>query len=383
MRRYWRKAGQLAAITLVIMLVVSLFIATPVLAQGVGLSGNFYRQHFELSPGETLPAGEDVYVVVSNPGDSSLRVKMITQAPLGVTLLLSQDDFTLDPEGEQKVNINVQVSQQAVPGEYTITISAEAQREGGGIKVTAGVEQEAALSILGESGRVIISSVTDEGDSFPALIGVYQQVDGELTEVRPPQKGKLEARLTPGDYIAQAQYQDIKLAEESFSLAADEEKEITLEISTIVFESFSVVPNYEETTKKPTSVGIAYAINNLYEPVSDVEVVLKVMRDDEPLDEISLTSMGKLGVDRIELSYNYIPTSGWKDGSYGFKLELLLSGKVYTTSPEEKLDVGQSSGMEGISLPSNISWPVLGAIAGGIVLIVLLIILLARRRTGY
>ena len=99
MRRYLGKVRQSVSVAIFIILALILFMPAPVLAQGMGLSGNFYRQHFELCPGETLPAG-DAYVVVSNPGDSPLIVKMITQAPPGVTLLLTQDNFTLDAGGQ-------------------------------------------------------------------------------------------------------------------------------------------------------------------------------------------------------------------------------------------------------------------------------------------
>ena len=88
MRVYFPGARIYLAPAILIVLVLGLLLPAPVLAQGVGLSGNFYRQHFELSPGETS-SGDDAYVVVSNPSDSPVRVKMVTEAPAGVTLLLT------------------------------------------------------------------------------------------------------------------------------------------------------------------------------------------------------------------------------------------------------------------------------------------------------
>ena len=202
------------------------------------------------------------------------------------------------------------MSQQAVPGEYTIVISAEARREGTGIKITAAAQQQATLSVLGEAGRVTITAVTDEGEPFPALVGVYQEVAGELSEIRSPQKGKLEARLNPGDYIAQAHYQDIKLAEESFSLAADEEKEITLVCYTLCLPEFSVSPIYSDSGEL-ASARIEYTIANLLEPLNDVKAVLKVELDGQPLDEVELMSFSKLDVGSTSGSYNYIPGQGW------------------------------------------------------------------------
>ena len=366
---------------ILIMLVLSLFFPTSVQAQGMGLSGNFYRQHFELSPGETS-LEEDVYVLVSNPSDSSVRVKMVTQTPEGVEFLLSQDDFTLAPGGEQKVNISVQVSQQAVPGEYTLNISAEAYREGTGIKVTAGAQQQAKLSILGEAGTVIITAVTDEGDSFSALVGVYQEIEGKLSEIRSPQKGRLEARLTPGDYIAQAHCQDIKVAEESFSLVADEEKEVTLVCYTLCLSDFSVSPTYSNDGEL-LSAKVAYTIANLDKPLKEVKAVLKVELDGKPLDETELTSFSNLDVGTTGGSYNYSPALGWqKNHAYSFTIELYAGDKLRYQSPPQELIPGQTRPAGAAPAKPPINWHVVGGIIAGVVVMAVAVLLIKRRRAN-
>ena len=66
MRGYLGKVKRLAKTVVFMALMLSLFLPGPVEAQGLAVSGNFYRQHFELSPGETS-SGDDVYVVVEPP----------------------------------------------------------------------------------------------------------------------------------------------------------------------------------------------------------------------------------------------------------------------------------------------------------------------------
>lgn len=375
MKEYWGKARQLAITAVIAVSMLSLFMPSPVQAQGMGLSGNFYRQHFELCPGETSPEA-DIYVVVSNPTDSAIRVKMVAVTPEGVQILPSQDDFALEAGGQQKVNIRVQVSQQAVPGEYTIVISAEAYREGTGIKITAAAQQEATLSVLGEAGRVTITAVTDKGEPFPALVGVYQEVAGELSEIRPLKKGKLEARLVPGDYIAQAHYQDIKLAEESFSLAADEEKEITLVCYTLLLSEFSVSPVYSDSGEL-ASARIEYTIANLLEPLKDVKAVLKVEIDDKPLDEVELVSFSNIDIGTSGGNYNYIPSQGWKKNhSYSFVIELYAAGELRYQSPPQELTYGKA----GAGLPGGMSWPMIGGIIAGVAIITVVVVSVRRRR---
>ena len=372
MRVCFQGARSYLAPAILVVLVLSLLLPAPVLAQGVGLSGNFYRQHFELSPGET--SSGDVYVVVSNPSGSPVRVKMVTETPAGVTLLLTQDDFTLAAGEQKRLDIGIKASSDAVPGEYTLALAAEAYREGTGIKVTGGSQQQAALSIMGESGKVIITTVTQEGEPFAASIGIYQEINGELSSVRPPQKSKLEARLTPGDYVTQARYQNIKVAEESFSLAADEEKEITLVCYTLCLANFTVSPVYSDSGEI-ASARINYTIANLHKPLKDVRAVLKVELDGKPLDETELISFSTLDVGSRSGSYSYIPAQGWqKHHTYSFIIELYARGKLYYQSPPQELTPGQGG------FPGGLSWPMLGGIIAGVAIIAGVVFFVRRRK---
>jgi hypothetical protein len=362
----FRGARQRLAPAVFIAAALALFVSAPAQAQGLGLSGNFYRQHYELAPGESLPTG-DVYVVVSNSGDSPLVVNMVTDTPPGVTLSLSEESFTLALGAKQQVYVGVQVSEQASPGEYTLAISAEAQRQGTGIKITTGTQQQAKLSVLGESGRVIITAVTETKEPFPALVGIYQETNDGLAELRPPQTGSLEARLAPGDYVIQASYQDIKLAEEGFSLADGEEKDITLVCPTLLLSDFSVSPvNTDEG--KLASARIGYTIANLAKPLADVRAVLRVTLDGQPLDETELASFSLLDPGSREGSATYIPAQGWQDDhTYGFTMGLYAGDSLRYESPTEKLVVGepsQSAATSSGASASNNRPVIIGAIAG-------------------
>jgi len=376
-RRILRGASRLAPLILVV-LALSILLPNPVQAQGLAMSGNFYRQHFQLLPGETWEG--DAYIVVFNNGDNLINVRLVSQTPQGVELLLSQEELTLPPGEKQQVDIGIKVGPQAVPGEYTLTLSAEAYRAGTGIKVTGGSQQQAELSILGKAGTVTVRSVTQEKEPFSAIIGVYKEVDGEFASVCPQQRSRLETRLTPGDYIAQAHSQDIKVCEQSFSLAADEEKEITLVCYTLCLADYSVSPIYSSDDKL-TSAKIAYTIANLDKPLKDVKAMLKVELDDKHLDETELISFSRLDVGSTGGSYNYIPAQGWQEKhTYSFIIELYAGGKLRYQSAPQELTPGQAqpTGPAPAKLPVN--WPVLGGVIAGVVVVGLLILFLVRRR---
>jgi hypothetical protein len=185
-------------------------------------------------------------------------------------------------------------------------------------------------------------------------------------------------KVAPGNYLAEAYIAGKKLADTTFSIAANETKKITLEIKTVYFEGFGVVPNYNIETNELAFAEIVYTVNNLLEAFPEAKVILKVTKDGNPLDETTLATLAPLEKGRVGLSYNYIPAGGWRKASYGFKLELHIGGELYVTSKEEKLELGK-----GASSAGNINWLLIGGIGGGVVIIVLIIVIFIMRRRAY
>jgi len=355
-----------------IVALLSLLPASPVQAAGMGISGTFSSQHFQLIPGESLST-PDIYVVVFNNTESEMLVKLTPETPAGVELILSAMDYTLSPDSQQRIEVGVAVSHEAVPGEYILTLTAEASPIGSGIKLGAAAQQQAKLTIFGEAGSLVLSIISPEGGPFPAMIKLYRKVEGQNLPCGLSETGKLETRLPPGDYLAEAYFQGTKVAEESFGLAADEKKDVTLVARTIFLEGFCVVPNYHNKTGELVFAKIIYTINNLYQPLEDVKAVLKATVDDQVVEEVELISLPTLDVGKTEGSSNYIPTEGWQDGIYSFKIELYSHGKLHTKSSAQEMTTESEEGAS-----TNTSWPIIGGGVG--VAAIALIVVLARRR---
>ncbi len=82
------------SLTAVCVLVAVFLNAAPVLADGgIAMSGSFYQEAFEIPQGSSI-SGPDIYVVVFNNSSDQLKVKMTSQTPPGVRLVLSQSEFT-------------------------------------------------------------------------------------------------------------------------------------------------------------------------------------------------------------------------------------------------------------------------------------------------
>jgi len=331
-----------------LMLLASLFMAVPAQAQGgLAISGSFYRQAFEIPQGSSVSA-PSVYVVVFNQGDEQFGVRMSWEAPVGVNITLSDDDFALGPGEQQKVLIGVEVSHDAAPGEYEISVTAESYKQGGeGIQLMGAAGQSATLVVLGDSASVAVQTVSPDGEPVVAVVRLFKVIDDSNYEVAYSETGTLDATVAPGSFLASAYVGGENLAEESFDVATDEEKQVTLTVGTIYFEGFGIVPNYHTETGELAFAQIVYTVRNLYQPVADAEIILLVTRDGASLEEISLVTLSTLDIGRAGMNYNYIPSGGWADGSYGFKLQLNLDGEPYATTLEEQFDVSDGGAAGG------------------------------------
>jgi len=372
-----RRAWWLAIFSLLFL--ASLLMAQPAKAGGLAMSGSFYRQEFEIPLGTSLNT-PDVYVVVLNNSSEDFNISMSTETPTGVELVLSPKDFTLKASEQKKIDIGVKVSESAVPGNYTLRVTAEAHKEGTGIQLLGAAGQTAKLTITGEAASVEVTAVTPDGGAVPAMVKLYKQAGNQNFNVGYSDTGSLKMKVAPGNYLAEAYVAGNKLADKTFSIAANETKKITLEIKTVYFEGFSIVPNYNTKTKELAFAQVVYTVNNLLEAFPEAKVILKVTEDGAALDETTLATLSPLEKGRVGLSYNYMPGGGWQKTTYIFKLELQIGGKPYVSSKEEKLELGTGASS---ALHGNINWLLIGGIAGGVVILVLIIIILMMRRRTY
>ncbi len=374
-RQIRRGAGHLAPL-LFLALLLCLALPAPAQAQGLGWSGgSFDGQHFYLLRGETTPEDADIYVSVRNAGDSPITVEITTPTtPLQVELLLSEWNFTLQPGENRKLNVTISVGEEATPGDYTLTVAAAVVPSGEGIQVVVGGQSQAELTILGEAGTVVIRAVDPEGEPFPATIGVYTEIAGELSLVYPLQRSSLETKLAPGDYLARAYYQDITVTEEKFSLAADEQKEIDLVCYSPCLTNFTLSPVYSAEGAL-VSARITYGIINLIQPVDNFTVRLKVSVNNQPLDSADLLSRPTLDAGETSSGdYSYSPAEGWQKGrTYSFVLEFNVGGELYYQSPPKELTPG--------GMPGGVNWAIIGGIIAAVVVVAVVIYLVRRPRT--
>lgn len=365
------------AISLALLLIMtSLCCALPTQAEGgFALSGSFYAQEFELPQGSSLKA-PDVFVVVFNNTDGDFRVRMVPQAPVGVKLILSEEDFLLRAGEQRKIEVGVEVSADASPGEHEVSVTAEPYREGDtGIQIMGAAGQSARLVVVGESASARLQTVSPEGGPVQGVIRLFKIMAGQRYEVAYSETGVIEATIAPGSYVAVAYIAGEELAQESFEVAADEQRTVSLPLETVYFESFGLVPNYGKATNELAFAQVVYTIKNLYRPVQKADVVLHVSLDGATFDEVTLVTLSPLEKGRVGLNYNYVSSEGWRSGTYSFKLELLLDGNSYATTLEKRLSVAgpsepsEPSEATGATEPVTINLELIGGVVAAVAVI--------------
>ena len=360
---------------------------------GIAISGSFYRQAFEIPQGSAI-SGPDIYVVIFNNSQEEITVQMSTEAPPGVNINLTYQDFSLTPGGQQRVGVGVEVSEDAAPGEYEIAITAEPWQESeGGIKVLGSVRQTSLLTVTGESARITVVTESPDGDPITSFVRLFKVKGNDKWEVAYSETGNLHATVAPGEFMAVSYVGGQKVAEKSFSVVVGEDKSVILVAETIFFRNFGVVSKYEKKTGQLALAELVFSIENVYQQVNDAEVLLTISHDGKFLEERSVTSVSTLNLGHLESSYNYMPVEGWVSGIYEFKLQLNLAGEPYAVSTKEALEVinagagSESVGNEdeGVSsaddpTDSGFNTTVIGGVVVGVVLAALLVLYFWYRR---
>ncbi|OGN99986.1 MAG: hypothetical protein A2Y58_00230 [Chloroflexi bacterium RBG_13_51_52] len=370
----------------------------PVQAQGgFAMSGSFNAQQLELPQGTNLRT-PDIYVVIFNNSSEDLNVKMTTSAPFGVTIVLPEYDFPLAANSQRKLEVGIDVGIEAAPGAYKIGITAQPYKLGTqGIQIVGAAGQEADLTITGESSVLDIATVSPDGAPVTAMIILFRDYEQSDFEIARVDNGILNLTVSPGRYTARAYIAGSKLAEESFTVAADEQKTLSLTVKTVYFEGFEIVPNYQRDTNKLVMVQVVSTLNNLLDAFTEVKVNLLVSRDTQQ-ESITIINLSRLEQGKIELKNNYIPADGWQQGVYTFTLQLEVGGNIYTASQAKGLKIDETgiAGQIGetdatvseSTAPtspadagsSTTTWVIIACVVVVGILIAITVIVLARRR---
>ena len=335
-------------VLLILLISAAYYIGVPeTRAQGgsIAASGTFSGWQLEIPQGSEA-GGLDRFLVVFNNSGEILDFTAGSQGPAGIGIEFSEPVFTLEPGGQKRLSVAVIVSEDAVPGIYDLraTVTARASGAASGVGVSTGIAQKARVTVIGDSAVVDISVVSPQGQPVVADVRLFREFLERKNEVGYSGTGSLESRVSPGDYTASAYVGGESIAEESFSISVDEIKEIEFVVRTVFISDVTVTPHYRGSTTELSFVTMTYSLNNLGSPATAAEVILKVSKDNVPLEEASILTLDTLEIGATRGSHNYIPQAGWVAGSYRLAAALLIEGRPYTSSLEAEITAGPQRG---------------------------------------
>jgi len=289
---------------------------------GFGVSGTFAGYHYKLVPGEQLDS-ENIYASFFNNYEVPIDVQISYQAPQGVEFLIGSNVVSIAAGQTLRVPIGVALTNDAVPGDYVVTVFAQVlPGEVEGITAIGSAGLNARLSIFGEAGRVTVRSLTTKGDPFRATVELFRvEDDGALFSVG-SRESVLNDRVVVGNYIARAYFEGRTIAEESFTVNNNDVLTIDLIARTVFVRSFVVEPVFFEDRNILSSTVVSYSLENVYETVNNIQLELVVRLGDEIIDEVEMFLAPVLNVGRTEGRFTFIPRRGWQEGTYEVSIRL-------------------------------------------------------------
>lgn len=293
---------------------------------GFGVSGSFSNYHYRMVPGETIET-PGVNVVFFNNYDIDIEVELSPNGPSGVTFLLDELIVAIPANTSFSIPIGIRVDEEAVPGEYTLGLSARVIPQTiSGIQVVGAAELRTRLSIFGEAADLRVDSFDVVGNPFTLNLRLFRVDGNTLAPVDESNTGVLERRYVPGLYRLFAYFNGVEVFRTDIVL--EDKDVITKEIiaSTVFIDNFTVVPQFTDPDDISTftTARMRYNVRNIYEPptgpLQDIRLGMRViyLGDDLGISEEAVIPF--LPALSFDGSFTYIPPGGWRTGLYEFQL---------------------------------------------------------------
>jgi len=329
----------------------------------------------EINPGETITASVSVNNNGDLPGDYTLSFKLDNTEVQSKRITVNGDSgetvsfpITLDTVGEHQISI----------GDKFATFTVKKPLSPATFSISA-------LNInpltINTGENIEISAIVTNTGELAGSYTVTLSVDDITTETREINLNGGQSTTvafsyttgTVGNYKA-----TINTLSGSFQVkeAAPVNQPVANEELKPQLDSFSIAPIYDQATKKLIFARIVYQMNEAWNSLTDVKLILTVSRDSLILEQVPLLTLSQEGADSKTGQLNYVPSSSWETGEYSFKAELYQGDSLIQDMPLSTLSVTPES------ISAVVSWKILGITIGSVLLLGILVVTLVlyRRR---
>ena len=339
----------------------------------LGISKNF-KEHERLTilSGQTLQP--TMVLSVDNAGPVRAETKFTSQSHDGIEVQPVVSTQSIPSGQSRQFAFGVAVADFVAAGEYEVRVNVEqtnVKAEGGGIVFVPAVGASFVVAVEGSSGTANIS-VVDKGSGNPVsgriTIG-YSAAEGQpMVPIQSGEGSTLSARLAVGDYAARFEIPGLVSADQRFSIADGETREVKIVVDVIYFPTVAAIP--QPSLDDIVSAKLVASISNKAAPVKGpIDVVAIVASDGIELETVEIAAFPKLPSGLSDVSSTYVPLTGWTPGEYSFRFQLV--------TPEYTVEADAQD----LVIPaSTLPWVVAGVAVAVIILLVLLWFVSSRRK---
>jgi hypothetical protein len=329
----------------------------------------------EINPGETITASVSVNNNGDLPGDYTLSFKLDNTEVQSKRITVNGDSgetvsfpITLDTVGEHQISI----------GDKFATFTVKKPLSPATFSISA-------LNInpltINPGENIEISAIVTNTGELAGSYTVTLSVDDITTETREINLNGGQSTTVAFSYTTGTvgNYKvTINTLSGSFQVkeAAPVNQPVANEELKPQLDSFSIAPIYDQATKKLIFARIVYQMNEAWNSLTDVKLILTVSRDSLILEQVPLLTLSQEGADSKTGQLNYVPSSSWETGEYSFKAELYQGDSLIQDMPLSTLSVTPES------ISAVVSWKILGITIGSVLLLGILVVTLVlyRRR---
>ncbi len=305
---------------------------------GIGMSGSFYTyNNISIPRGGHLSTAE-MYIVVYNYIDKPILVNLTSSSPpfIKVVFSINQTNFTLKPGEHKRIQVSLQVLENATPGIYKVSVTAQRifkEKPGGPVIIQPAATQSINVRIVGEYSIINVYALDPAGKiARNALLRLYRITKTGRIPLVDSHNGELHVKTIPGKYYVEAYLSGELVAGRSFEVAPYENKTINLLLKIVYFEYFSVKPVF--TNGKLVAAHLHAIIKNVYKNLNNITIYLIVSYKGKEIDRRVIVKSSMLVLGRNEYEFDYVPSQGWRPGNYTFTMKIYgFGGKLLAQSP--------------------------------------------------
>lgn len=341
-----------------------------------------------------LPQGGSIppvhVIFADNPTDEAIDVEFRAEAPEGIVIDPEWEEETIPARGSVENPFWVQVAPGAAPGEYPVVVQlvrSDIESEPGNITSIPAIQAAFTVEVTGEAATVTVRSVSaHSGDPVAATITLAaRHAEHEWFEIDRVEGTTLESQVAPGEFRAAVLLGEREVAAEEFTVEADQNLDVAIEVETVSF----VVAAARPVTERGRLVvaDLVASVNNETEPISGDSVLqATVSHDGVEVDTVTLEELSEVPTGITDAAVTYRPEGGWQEGNYRFLFELVTPAFVLAAPDQPILEV-PAMGFDLLPFLAGLDTREAIALAAVAVLVLLLVerlirFLLRRRRSN-